>query len=86
MKRMSLYEPFAVEVDNGAMRKIDPTGQRPDENPSVPDNEPAPEPIVDPIAPTIDPYPVKDPIPERPETPTPPEPIPEFPPDVTYKV
>jgi hypothetical protein len=57
-----------------------------DPNPAIPDDEPAPPPIDDPLAPVGDPYPVTDPIPDEPPTPGPPEPIPVFPPDVQYKV
>lgn len=65
---------------------------KPGEDPKEPwrptDPEPAnPTPGIDPNPGEPDPYPVTDPIPgEPPPVPTPPEPIPEFPPDVTYRV
>lgn len=60
-------------------------------------DHPAPEPIEpvipDPVDPTDpDPYPITDPLPEpspnpNPEPfPTPPEPIPQYPPDVTFRM
>ena len=69
---------------NDSPKPLDP--DKPEKDPGQPQdpNDPGP---TNPIPGEPDPYPVTDPIPGDPGPPmTPPEPLPEYPPDVIYRV
>ena len=78
-------------MTNKGMELQTPNPDNPDvepQGPTSPDGPRTPDPAVEPPGnPNPNPYPVEDPMPGGdPTVPTPPEPIPEYPPDVNYRV